>query len=484
MRKFQFLVIFILLLKFIFFILEKVFEFDVIFLLFKEILLLTIFSIGAIYIWHQINSKLFYIQLPIIVTIFFPFLQVILPVLIIFLFNSKADIDTYYEFIIKEVNYLPYLNKTISITTISMIVFWFGVFITNYFLKNKNTKLFTFNNYKVSLKLILILYLFGIVSRMIQIDLGIFGYSFDTEKLEKYFNVFQFLITIERLCSLSFFLICFLYRKSHFLLYILIIIIELIFGLISGMKSNVIFIGVTIFLIEYLQTNKLKLKYFVFSIGLTIFAYTIIEPMRFLRQAGNNDSYINTLSEAITTGEEISNTDNKPFLLITLMERFDIVSYSARAINYKDKTGLNKKDPEFFKQLTFAPFYAIIPRIFWPDKPVFDYGVWFTRNVIWEDFPLYAEDFRSSTAMGPIGYLYICGGYIYIILYMALLGVLALFLTSNLIINQNNLFGILIYLSFILFFVNVDHFGLINHIFKTLPLLLILLKIISKYATR
>jgi hypothetical protein len=444
--------------------------------LFSTIIIILWFSIVQLKIRYNLNRSQFLIQLPTIIFLNFIVLQVSIPMIYMNLFFENNGRD-YYEWFLKEENYLPYLNVALDYTFIGMCMFWWGV---NAFDKKniliKFDKFFQFSNKPISIYLLLFLYSLGILSRFLMMYLGLYGYAVEFEIGVDYQEYRIFLSMIEQLCSLTFFLVVLQRSESNRILFITIILIELFFALLSGFKFNVIQIALILFIAKYLQTNSFSIKYTVFTLFLTLFAFTIIEPLRLLRRAGVVDSsigsYFSTMGEAVVSSTDTKELNDTEKLLITntLMERFDVVTMSAALIRHKDKYGLTKDDPDFFKHLTFVPFYALIPRILWKDKPIFNYGQWNTRTVIWEGNPAMENNATSST-LGPIGYLYLCGGLFYIILHFFILGYLAAYFTKLLLFSKN-VVNLLLYLVVIGAMLNMDVSNLYNFIIKSLPIIL------------
>lgn len=451
--------------------------------MFFNVFILFFYSIYLLRLWYKLNGANYYfIQLPVLVTIIFYLLQVVFPIIVFFSINTKEILDQYYEYYIAETNYQLHISRILDYTLMSLICFWFGVF---YFFGSKykfNYKILKFGDNNIHIYVLLILYFIGILSRLIQINLDIYGYNFDFESHLKYDNYKIVLVTIETLSTLAFFLITLYHRKKSKYIYFTIVFLELAFALISGFKFRVISIGLIIFLIDYLETSKLKLKYAFFLFGIVTLAYAIIEPIRLARKFGDSggSAYFSSVTDAIsTTGELASSKETEALFIITLMERFDIVSNTTRAVLHKDKVGLNKDDPEFLESLILAPVHALIPRVIWKGKPRFDYGIWFTKNVLFVDNQYMSENSTTSSAIGPIGYLYLCGGVPIIIIYCLITGLLCGFINRYFIENVTSKYLIIIYLTFISFFIYYDIHGLINHIFKTLPIMIIFFKFIS-----
>ncbi len=432
---------------------------------------------------HKNNPDLFLLQMPTLVVLLFLFLQIILPLGYILLFFEDNG-AAYFDFTIGEDNYLMHLNKTVSYTNLGMLMFWLGV----NFIDKKSTfsnsinSVFSFNTKLISNKILLVLYCIGIISRLIQINLDVYGYGLDMEKREANLTYIIPLQLAEQLCTLALFFVALQFSSKSKYIYYIFIFSELFFGIVSGMKFNVIIVGLILLLTEYYKNQKISWKNLTLTLVLTLLAYTIIEPLRMVRRSGNSEQgitgFIGGIGDAVELSQEISNASSqeKSLLINTIIERFEITSNSTKAIIYKNRYGLSKDDPEFFKHLTFAPFYAVVPRFLWKDKPTLNYGRWFYKTVVWNDNPAILSE--TSAAIGVIGYLYLAGGIPYILLHMFIMGMLASFFTRTLLV-KNNIFKLLLYLSTLQMIIFFDVLGIYNHIFKTLPIMILIFKFMS-----
>ena len=92
------------------------------------------------------------------------------------------------------------------------------------------------------------------------------------------------------------------------------------------------------------------------------------------------------------------------------MGRADNFSFSANAIEFKDRYGIPDNDnPDFLGSIIHSPVLAFVPRFIWKDKPRDQIGLWYETTIMGS--PQY-----SATEFGAIGYAYYAGGAIAVVL--------------------------------------------------------------------
>jgi hypothetical protein len=144
-------------------------------------------------------------------------------------------------------------------------------------------------------------------------------------------------------------------------------------------------------------------------LGLFI-GYFFIEPLRESSHVDtkyDNRSLISITSilfESVGAEERITDDQDKASTPSRVMRRLHITLFSAAVIHFDQTVGLDESAPDFLTNLILQPIYSVIPRVIWPDKPMIDYGRWFTKEIYGH------KDSESSTSLGPIGHLYLVGG--------------------------------------------------------------------------
>jgi len=239
------------------------------------------------------------------------------------------------------------------------------------------------------------------------------------------------------------------------------------------MKSLVVIpfvIPLVAFLIIKRRVNKSLLA---LSVAAIVIAYIIIEPYRmyslFDPNFKSSPKYIlQSLYDAYILNKQVGlvqETDSE-FFLLAFFGRTNNLVEAAKAIDYNNKVGLDKTDPDFRNNLLLVPFHAIIPRFIWKDKPLQDIGLWFTRKV-------WGYDFFSSTSVTPFGFLYFAGGNAFVIIFFLMFGIMQNALIRFVDLGSG---GIIVFIGLLSTVVLFDH--AVNSIFiswiRLYPILILL----------
>jgi hypothetical protein len=326
------------------------------------------------------------------------------------------------------------LNKGLNAVIMAAIAMWIGY---STLFGNKlyhlilhfpiNLKQYFRSSFLPKLKIIYLIFGLAIAARLYAINLGLYGYIHSTAPFTSSEGIAYILLAITDLTSLCLLIMSFAYFKysnnfKYRFTFFLILIVEIGFGILSGMKANVVMPVVLSFTTYYLVNNKLHKGFIVASIILIIIAYLIIEPFRTIKQLDPNfqstpsnianamvDAYFLNKSRIIVYG-----TDD---ILSSIISRNAYLLPASKSIQYEDEYGLREPDPDFFEKIYTIPIQVFIPRLIWTDKPVEDFARWYSVNV-WGGTP------TTSVAMTPIGFLYFAGGFVFIVLGFFLIGIL------------------------------------------------------------
>lgn len=88
----------------------------------------------------------------------------------------------------------------------------------------------------------------------------------------------------------------------------------------------------------------------------------------------------------------------------------------SKAIAYCEKKSFGVPDDSRLYQVIFAPLYAVVPRIIWPDKPLADFGNWFASEIFVK------HKVKYSIGITPVGYGYMLNGVFGVITVALILG--------------------------------------------------------------
>ncbi len=259
------------------------------------------------------------------------------------------------------------------------------------------------------------LVLLSLASRLIQVRLGVFGYSSNYDRLIEAASYTQYLSMGASLGKLALVVAAFQYYSPHLgrrarTWFFGILAYEIMFGLLSGMKSAVVIPFIIVLLCQYLRIGRVS-RHWLIAIPLAIMiAFAVIEPFR---AAKNEDagfkgtsltSIVNTMTGSTLSAANEVGTEDKASFLLSVMGRSNLTYVGSLGIAFADDNeNLPAGSPEFLGDMLFAPLHAWIPRFLWEGKSLGNIGLWYTQTVI-------GFDFFSSTAMGIFTYLYFAGG--------------------------------------------------------------------------
>lgn len=326
------------------------------------------------------------------------------------------------------------LNNGMNAVIISAIAMWIG-YNTNLGIKLYklilrfpiNFKKYFRRSFTPNLRIIYVIFSLAVIARIYAIYLGIFGYSQSPENLKESIGIAYILISVGDLATLSLVVLSFSYFNNpnnhrYKYLFFIILIVEIGFGILSGMKGTVIMPLILSFIIYYLVTNKFHKGFIIGGIIFITIAYVIIEPFRILKSIDPNfkstpANIINTMVDAYFLNKRIKLVTGSEDIFERIVSRNAFLLPAAKALQYSDKIGLKNSDPDFFEKIYTIPIQAFIPRFIWSDKPIEDQAKWYSVNV-WGSVE------TSAVAMTPMGFLYFAGGYVFIILGFFLIGIM------------------------------------------------------------
>lgn len=381
-----------------------------------------------------------------------------------------------------------FLNKAMDYIILASFFMWFGYrtkmgdklfnFLTNNVIIQKS---FFQRSDSLKVNVVWFLLIISIISRIVQINLGLYGYAGDPESREEYGGIWNILYLIGSVGSLILVIASFNYYKKNNkkTLFIFSFLVELSFGLLSGMKSEIMLPFFIIAFTYYLANGRIKKSTIVFAVFAIIIAYIIVEPFRILRMNDKrftSDPYyiFSTIIDSYEMNKRAKLVEQQSIdaILFQFFSRLEYTLTTARAIQYKDQVGLDTRAQDFKERLLTIPLQAFIPRAIWSDKPVEDSGKWYSINV-WGSVE------TSSVAYSPIGFAYFTGGIIPLIIIFISIGVLQKTLFNFLKLGSG---GIIIYFGLLLSVVLID--SKVNTIFvgwlRNIPILLILQAILYK----
>lgn len=275
----------------------------------------------------------------------------------------------------------------------------------------------------------------GFVSRILQIKMGIYGYSSGVAAFLQAAKYRQYFVLADYFSKISLIVIALQYYakpptvSTKFWFYFLIVVEVFLGGFLTGFKKMVILPFIIVMLIQYARIGRVNLIWIVFiAIGIQV-AYPVIEQFRAIRNS-MEDSFPSSSFIDITqimffpTDEQKSKAsydeeeDSQTPTYLKVMARTSMVQIGALGVDYYDQYNGNMPagSPEVVKEILLSPLYSWIPRFIWSGKTIQSIGLWYTQVVMNLKYSF------SSTAMGFITYLYMGGGMLIVFLGFIVIG--------------------------------------------------------------
>ena len=272
----------------------------------------------------------------------------------------------------------------------------------------------------------------SVTARLLAIALGIFGYggNYSDENIAHTSAYSQYLGMAGSLGKLALLLASLqLYAQHKQILYrrmfLYVLATEVCFGLMSGMKSAVAMPFVTVGICQYISVGKLPKKWIIGTVLSLMVAYSVIEPFRQVSSSrGGSLTSVGSIIEVLQAGVEhknngVLNEEEHDYMLpLSIAIRSNLSYIGAFGLEYvHNHKSLPIGSPAFLEDIFLAPVHALIPRFIWDSKPLGTLGVWYNQEIM-------MKDRSSSTAMGPLAYLYFAGNYPAVAIVFYFIGIL------------------------------------------------------------
>jgi hypothetical protein len=271
--------------------------------------------------------------------------------------------------------------------------------------------------WNVNLPVVFLMIAVSVSARIIQISTGIFGYTANAEALTELAAYRSYLDYAAGLGTLSLFLIAmqtFSPQKGQKFMPLLLtcLLLEIGFGFMAAFKGQVIVPVIIVGAAYFMTRGRFPIRWAIAGIVMIYAAFAIVEPYRNQASNPNNrsdqvsvGSILGGLQDAYTTA---SNDDSgkRENAAVQFFRRSELVSVTSTGVRYRDTVqDLGPDAPDFVGAVVFAPIHAVVPRLIWADKPIYEFGQWFDYRVTGR-----YKYGVSSTGMGPVSYLYFMGG--------------------------------------------------------------------------
>lgn len=277
---------------------------------------------------------------------------------------------------------------------------------------------------RVNMPVLYVFVLVSLVARMIEINLGIYGYSSTYDQLMATASYREYLSmgeSLGRLALVGVALQCFSSSGASFsdrkLLW-LVCGYEVAFGFLSGFKSSVVMPIITLGIVYYGQRMRFPRWLLPLMFGGAMAAYAVIEPFRVARNAdaGFSGTSVESIASTMSGGRNTKDDGPRASTALRVLLRLNMTYISSLGLEYAANNELPIGSPEFLADILLAPAHALVPRLLWKEKSMQNIGLWYTHEVI-------GHQYFSSTAMSPFTYLNFAGGPVAVIIGFIVVGV-------------------------------------------------------------
>ena len=220
------------------------------------------------------------------------------------------------------------------------------------------------------------------------------------------------------------------FKITQYIFFYLLFFLEIMFKSISGARSPIVILCLSILFLFYLKSGKIKLKYILTFIFVLIFSFTILSDIKYYVTSNNTDAVGVNPVTFIKDFSNTTNTDNLTTYKIlgqALIVSTNFVEDAAVGIYYMNTFEMPKNTPPFKQMLLIAPINAIIPISIFGLETYSNLGYWFRTEM------LSTETFDTGThsaAMSPITFLYFAFGITGVIVFFFIFGILLKFIDS------------------------------------------------------
>lgn len=327
----------------------------------------------------------------------------------------------------------PWMNRLMLLVVLGAISMWTGYGsgmgrgMGRMLKRNRVLRKWISPSFRISKSALYAFLAISLLARLLTIKLGVYGYSSTYDLLiagAAYREYLSMAESFGKLALVGVAMQCFASPRSALedrgLLW-LVLGYEVFFGFILGFKSAVVMPIVIIGIVYYGLRNRFPQWLIPAIVVGIIAAYAVIEPFR---DARNRDAGFEgtSLGNIVTTMTSVgsSKTDDgreRPHMGVSFLARSNLTYIASLGIEYAASNELPADSPQFLGNIILAPVHAVIPRFIWSSKPLETLGLWYTKEVV-------GQDYYSSTAMSPFTYLNFAGGPLAVILGFLMVGVI------------------------------------------------------------
>lgn len=315
----------------------------------------------------------------------------------------------------------PWMSKLMLLVLVGALAMWLGYWsplatsLAAWLAKRQWLNRILRREFTPRAGILLLLVLVSLVSRLIQIRLGIFGFSADDDSLIQFASIRQYLSMTEGLGTLALLVASLQYyspnrpaRSKAWLSGLLVY--EVFFGFLTGFKSQVVMPLVIVGFCKYLRLRQIPWRWLALLPVAIFAAYAVVEPFRAARyeETGFRSTSLTSIGEtaivaAVTKRNEIVDADQAGTAL-QVLSRLTTTYIASLGIEFADTQLLPRGSPAFLQDIFLAPLYAVVPRALWESKEGSRHGLWYRNEIMG------IEGETTSVGMSPFTYLYFAGG--------------------------------------------------------------------------
>jgi hypothetical protein len=367
---------------------------------------------------------------------------------LIFNFLKIAPLIQYHENIEGYTISLNFILPTLLCILIGLLALKLSEYIYATFLINKIVKPIIYHNYII--KNYPLLYILTLIVGFLQIYMllnGIIGYGTMTESTTGKFSFFiQIVYILSNFFLLIYAIFKFKYSESSIVFkyfFYFFLAVQLIYGLLSGMKESIIVPCIIVFIPFISSGRKISKVYiYLFIITLTLifplnsnYRETLVRNPELKKDQALAVAFIKTfelnISENISQGGE------------SFSDRLSLLPFLVYSIENEEKWTEYKN----LNRYIYLPISWILPRDIMPSKPMSDTGAKLNEMI----FGVSTNSLTPTT----YGWAYFEGGFIYVFILFLIFGCFISYF--EFILKFNTLFGMLIYISLIIDLLKVEN---------------------------
>lgn len=353
------------------------------------------------------------------------------------------------------------LVKFASVAAVGNIFYWLGYmskagdyFFSLYYIGLKFKKLLKLEIKPLFPKILIVI---GVILNTILFVNGSFGRNeVDTEQVGGFMKILiTYSFFAEKLAQIGFFLLAGIYfkNKTNKRWFFGTLIVLIIFSLLYGARGPIIILFILTILPYYYVHKKINLKIVLGGFLTILIAFTLASELKvFTNTLHDSEVSIDEYSEAFEEFQvsNDANLERKIYgsLYFNILQRLSTVAQGSIAMDYIDTHKLEKSDPPFISELVKIPLHTFVPRSKFLGTSFPAWGNWFRLKILG-----YSDSYHSNTSFGIVGFFYMAGKWIGVILGFYIYGIVFRF--SNNILEIKTGISFLVYLAILSAIVNV-----------------------------